>query len=255
MKLFVRNVLKFISRHVLIEIALLILLFVFVLFVFSVQSNGSLVGLADYYSKPVEDVLFGASDRFDQPVVIADVSHTLSSRSDIEGYLKPFLVSINCDVFGLSATYAKHSPTITYYVLIPAFFVIKFVYSNRSISDVSKIGRVLLAVFLVGILFVLTSQILELQEINSSLVNAEYRNAEDIFEKYLFGCYPSHLENSSIDQFISFSSVSIGNIKMLLVEVRVYILAITLWVLGRSFQDMRDFKSDIEKLRLENKND
>lgn len=222
---------KFLSRNLAIEIFVAATLCALLWMVTRVQPNGELTNTGYELSillQQVEDYASG--------FISAPESQGLGFLTPTRTKYEVFMYNGFCNLASFSNVYVQNSSALSYFVVIPAFLIIIFAYNKAGPDDFSRPARVIFAVTLIAMIVIVTFKVIEIQGVQSEIVGLTV----DDFQMENFDYRCETYIASQVDQAGTAPlSLFLGNLSAFLSEVRLYLLGLVLWVIGKEHADIR----------------
>lgn len=139
-----------------------------------------------------------------------------------------------CGMSSFAGIYVKNSSALSYFVIIPAFLIVTFAYNRSSADTFSRIGRAIFSIALISFVIVITFEVIQLQELQALVVASPEGDFSS--ERFDFGC---NLGSQKEDRSAASVALFLGNLSAFLGEIRLYLLGLMLWIIGREHADIR----------------
>ncbi|MEJ8563283.1 hypothetical protein QTO30_20070 [Yoonia sp. GPGPB17] len=220
---------NFISRHLLIESTILFVLLVLFWMITRVQPSGELSGSGAAVAE-VLDKWFSSIHMFwnggqETNTLMLVQARTWPESTAFSGF---------CGMAEIASVYVKNSSTLSYFVIIPAFLIVVFAYNRSKPDAFSRPGRVVFAFLLISFIYILTFKVIQLQDVQSIVVSLP---ADAFFiEDHNFRCDAAFEIGQDTKAQLA---LYLGNLTAFLGEIRLYLLGLVLWIIGREHADIR----------------
>ena len=222
----------FLARHLVVEsIILFALLLAFWMMTRVIpQGDGDLSELGRYAAEKIVGAQTFLSSFFSETDEASGFGGIVTRFNWAEGAAS----SGFCGMSGFAGVYVKNSSALSYFVIIPAFLIVTFAYNRSSADSFSRIGRAIFSTALISFVIVITFEVIQLQELQASVVALP----DDSFssEDFDFGC---DLGTKDEDKSAASVALFLGNLSAFLGEIRLYLLGLMLWIIGREHADIR----------------
>nr|WP_306265316.1 hypothetical protein [Pararhizobium sp. IMCC3301] len=225
-----RHIKRIISNILLIEIVLALFLSILLWFVTSVQPNGELSQLG--YSASI--FFQGLENNFIKFMNTSEASDlgVVPPRSFYEYAVYDGF----CGLASFASVYVNNSSALSYFVVIPGFLVIIFAYNKAGPDSFNRLSRIIFSIIVIVMIIIVTFKVIELQDVQSAIVALP--SQDYLAEEYNYRC------DAQISEFDGESSVAelalfLGNLSAFLSEIRLYLLGLLLWIIGREHADIR----------------
>lgn len=233
---------EFFSRNLVIEIFFAAIICALLWMVTCVQPNGELSNtgyelslllqniedyVSDFFSRALENVGIGSS---------APENVSIGSLTQPRNKYEIFIGNGFCRLASFASVYVQNSSALSYFVVIPAFLILLFAYNKASPDHFSRPARVIFSTTLIVMIAIVTFKVIEIQGVHSEIAALSVDKFE--IEFYDYGC-EAYIAKQVKGEGTTPLSLFLGNLSAFLSEVRLYLLGLVLWVIGKEYADIR----------------